>query len=119
MGYMPPAKFTKHAVADAEPGKGWNSKSDQDFVGLCEDERKFDVRLMTTFVGKKLCQTAPLAKGVSVQVPQLAALDELADELKPGMLVAVNVPYDERGHEGAYWLAKLLTSAYELTEAVL
>lgn len=74
---------------------------------------------MTAFVGKKLRQSTPLAKGVSTQVPQLIALEEWADELKADMLVAVNVAADQRGHEGTYWLAKLRTGAYVLPQDML
>ena len=52
------------------------------------------------------------------QVPELVALEHWADELKAGMLVAVVACTDERRLEGTYWLAKLLTGAYELQQDI-
>lgn len=132
---MPPCKFTKRSVPDAEAESKWQSKSDQEMVGMCEDAAladkmgpikagrlfcgcgactmlKFENCEMVAFVGKKLRVNAPLAKGASTQVPQLVSLEEWANSLHPNMLVAVTACKDEQIIEGVYWLAKLLTGAY-------
>lgn len=124
-------------------GKNWKSKSDQEFVGLCEDSAlaekdgpihaarlfcgcaactllKFEECTMTEFVGKKLRQTTHLADPASSKIPQTLALEDWADELKPEMIVAVNVAADQRSEdEGGYWLAKLRTGAYALPHNML
>ncbi|KAL3916856.1 MAG: hypothetical protein SGPRY_006642, partial [Prymnesium sp.] len=74
---------------------------------------------MVPLVEKKMRQTTPLALGVATQVPQLIALEDWEEELKPGMLVAVNVAADQRGQEGAYWLAKLCSGVFQLPDNVL
>lgn len=136
------SSLTCHLTLYVIIGKNWKSKSDQEFVGLCQDSAlaekegplragrlfcgcdscillTFDECKMIAFVGKKMRQNTPLAKGISTQVPQLVALEEWADELEAGMLVAVNVAADQREHEGAYWLAKLRTGAYLLPEDMI
>jgi hypothetical protein len=59
----------------------------------------------------------PLAKGSArVREGQLLSLQEFAETLSAGMLVAVNADADERDLEGDYWLAKLLGGAFECPE---
>lgn len=40
---MDASKFTKSVVADAETGKNWESTSDQEMVGMCEDADLVDI----------------------------------------------------------------------------
>ena len=59
----------------------------------------------------------PLAKGSArVREGQLLSLQEFAEKLGEGMVVAVNADDDERGIEGDYWLALLLGGAFECPE---
>ena len=54
----------------------------------------------------------PLSKGSArVRDGQLLSLQEFAEKLEGGMLVAVNVDDDERDLEGDYWLALLSGAA--------
>ena len=59
----------------------------------------------------------PLSKGSArVRDGQLLSLQEFAEKLEGGMLVAVNVDDDERDLEGDYWLALLSGAAFECPE---
>lgn len=126
--------FTKFAVPDAT-ADGWGSKSLAEKVGLSTDVAKAQkegpllsregfcacgpcIRLdfskceMTAHVGKMQRVAAPLAKGVATRAPQLLALQEWADSLKAGQIVALQVATDQRHLESDYWLAKLLGPAF-------
>lgn len=134
-GYMDSRLFTKFAVPDAV-ASGWGSKMFGEKVGMCADPSraekdgplhvrnlfcacipcialKFDHCEMKRHVGKMQHATAPLAKGVATRRPQIESLEEWADKLTAGMIVAVRVASDEQRYENEYWLAKLV-SCHEL-----
>lgn len=136
-GFMDSSKFTKFAVPDAD-AKGWGSKSFGEKVGLCTDRAKaekegplhvrhsfcackpcicleFDKCEMMQHVGKMTRVSAPLDNSAATRRPMLESLEEWADCLCAGMLVAVRAGEGE--HD--YWLAKLLGSAFAVPSSLV
>ena len=132
-GYINTKRFTKLAVPDADGFKG--SKEFHEFVGVCRDaevaERtapmlarrgfcaddaclrlKFGECQMTGMFGRALRVTAPRAKGAALSAAPMLSLEQWAEELAPGMLVAVRAHISEQRVEGEYWLANICSKAF-------
>ena len=56
--------------------------------------------------------TAPCAKGAALSAAPMLSLEQWAEELAPGMLVAVRAHISEQRVEGEYWLANLCSKAF-------
>lgn len=69
---------------------------------------------MVEQVGAMKMHKCPLISSSQLRKPQSRSLEEFADELCEGMVVAVRVARDERGLElgRPYWLARVLGPAF-------
>ena len=87
----------------------------------CRDGRYWDCKLKSE-VGTVRRVTAPLEHDVPTRVTRTAALEGWSDSLVSGQIVAVRVDADERnanlGHQ-RYWLARLRSAAFTLSENTL
>lgn len=129
------SKFTRFTVPESKGFSG--SHSHHHFVGLCVDRakaerdgpvharhmfcscyacimHKFDECEMQAQVGKMRVHSCPLLSSSQLRRPLMRSLQDFADDLCTGMVVATRVAQDQRRLEFGrpYWLARVLSPAF-------
>ena len=135
-GYVDSAKFTKARVPDCE-ARGWACHDQHVYAGLCADQQRaerdgpirtgrmfcacppcsmlnFEQCEMTAMMGLTRQVQVPLPRGTASRMPQMASLQEWANLLRPGMVVAVRATGADQHLEGPVWLLLVTSEAFEV-----